>query len=210
MTFRLESPPPTGLALSIFQTGLSFVAFAAPMLVLAPIAGTVVTRVGTKPLTILGAATAAGGFALATQAASLEQLLAVMVVIGAGLAVMNASVINLLILTVEPHDMGIATSMNAVFRNVGSSIGAPVAGSLMATYTIVSYGVAFPDATAFHYAYLLAAVSFGVAAVLTLFAREVLGRRAHREALASDEKDLGELLRARANAGTPAVRTDSR
>ena len=210
LTFRLESPAPTGLALSIFQTGLSFVAFAAPMLVLAPVAGTIVTRVGTKPLTVLGAAIAAGGFALATQAVALEQLLAVMVVIGAGLAVMNSAVINLLILTVEPHDMGIATSMNAVFRNVGSSIGAPVAGSLMATYTIVSYGIAFPDATAFNYAYLIAAASFGVAAVLTLFAREVLGRRAQREVLASDEKDLGELLRARPSASSPAVRSESR
>lgn len=163
-------------------------AFALPMIVLAPIAGVLVSRLGTKPLTILGCVIGAAGFGLATQTTSLDALLLVMAVIGAGLAVMNAAVINLLVLTVEPRDMGLVTSMNAVFRNVGSSIGAPLAGSLLTTFTVVVYGVTFPSPTAFHDAYWIAAGAFLVAAVGTLFAREVLGRYAHKEVLASDER----------------------
>jgi len=189
LTFRLEYIGPVGLGLSIFQTGLSFVAFAAPMIVLAPIGGALVPRLGTKPLTILGSSIGAVGFFLATRATSLDQTLAVMVVIGAGLAVMNSAVINLLVLTVEPRDMGLATSMNAVFRNVGSSLGAPLAGSLLTTFTVEVYGHTFPSPTAFHDAYLLAAAAFVAAAVATLFAREVLGRHAHHEVLARDERD---------------------
>jgi hypothetical protein len=35
---------------------------------------------------------------------------------------------------VEPQGTGLAISLNAVFRNLGSNLGAPIASSLMATY----------------------------------------------------------------------------
>jgi MFS family permease len=188
LTFRLEFPAPVGFGQSIFQTGLSFVAFAAPMLLFAPLASLFVTRVGTKPLTILGCLVGAVGFYVATLATTVPQLLGSMFVIGAGLAVMNSAVINLLVLTVEPRDMGLATSLNSVFRNVGSSMGAPLAGSLMSTFTVTVYGQSFPSATAFHDAYLIAGVAFVLAAGIALFAHEILGARAIRSDLASDER----------------------
>lgn len=189
LTFRLEYPPPIGFGQSIFQTGLSFVAFALPMLIFAPLASVAVTRIGTRPMTVVGSLVGAAGFYLATLATTLDQLLGSMFVIGAGLAVMNSSVINLLVLTVEPRDMGLATALNAVFRNVGSSVGAPLAGSLMATYTVVAYGRSWPSATAFQDAYLIAAVASLLAGILAVFAREILGRHAVREELASDERE---------------------
>jgi MFS family permease len=188
LTFRLEYPSPIGFGQSIFQTGLSFVAFAVPMLLFAPLASLLVTRVGTKPLTFLGCGVGAVGFYLASLAGSVAQLLECMFVIGAGLAVMNAAVINLLVLTVEPRDMGLATSLNSVFRNVGSSIGAPLAGSLMSTFTVLAYGQLFPSSVAFRDAYLIAAIAFVAAGGLAVFAREILGKRAVREELASDER----------------------
>ena len=188
LTFRLEYPAPVGFGESIFQTGLSFVAFAAPMLIFAPLASLLVTRLGTKPLTIAGCAIGSLGFYLATMANTVPQLLECMFVIGAGLAVMNSAVINLLALTVEPRDMGLATSLNSVFRNVGSSVGAPLAGSLMSTYTVVAYGHVFPSDDAFRYAYLIAGFAFVLAAGIALFAREILGRRAVQAELASDER----------------------
>lgn len=191
LTFRLEDPTPVGFGQSIFQTGLSFVAFAVPMLVFAPIASLVVTRVGTKPLTFLGCGIGAVGFSLASLSRSEIPILGSMVVIGAGLAIMNSAVINLLVLTVEPRDMGLATSLNAVFRNVGSSIGAPVAGSLLSTFTVVAYGQSFPSAIAFRDAYLIAAAAFVIAGALAVFAKEILGKRAVREALSADERIPG-------------------
>jgi MFS family permease len=188
LTFRLEYPAPVGFGESIFQTGLSFVAFAVPMLIFAPLASLLVTRFGTKPLTLLGCGVGAVGFYAATLATTLTQFLEIMVVIGAGLAIMNAAVINILVLTVEPRQMGLATSLNGVFRNVGSALGAPLAGSLMSTYTVVAYGQVFPSPTAFHDAYLIAVVAMVLAGVMAVFAKEILGRHAINEALASDER----------------------
>ncbi|HZY69668.1 MAG TPA: MFS transporter [Thermoplasmata archaeon] len=180
LTFRLEYPVPVGFGLDIFQTGLSFVAFAVPMLVFAPLASVAVTRVGTRPMTIVGCLIAAVGFWSATLGSNVTQMLESMFVIGAGIAVMNSSVINLLVLTVEPQEMGLATSLNAVFRNVGSSVGAPLAGSLMSTFTVVAFGQRFPSPTAFHDAFLIAAVASVLAGGLVVFAHEILGNRAVR------------------------------
>jgi len=87
---------------------------------------------------------------------------------GAGISLLNASVINLLMLTVEPRDMGLATSMNTVFRNLGGSLGAPIAGSILATYTapvlvgminnVPIYEV-LPTAQAFQYSFYIARLS---------------------------------------------------
>lgn len=203
LTFRLYDPANIvhGFGLDTFQIGLSFVAFAVPMLIFAPLTGLLVTRVGTKPLTLVGGIVGAGGFYLVTLTTTLPQLLAAMFVIGMGLAMLNSAVINLLVLTVEPRDMGLATAMNATFRNMGSAVGAPLAGSLMSSYTklvptrVQVHGVGiwvplpYPDSTAFLYAFLIAAVVTLAAAVLSLFSHEILGKRAHKEDLASDERE---------------------
>ena len=201
LTFRLEEPVAVGgFALDTFHIGLSFIAFAVPMLIFAPLTAVLVTRVGTKPLTLLGGIIAAGGFFLATRTPTLTELLVSMFVMGVGLAIMNSAVINLLVLTVEPRDMGLATSMNGTFRNLGSSMGAPLAGSLMSTYVTYMQVKSpyspkpllvgpFPDSTAFLYIFLIAAAVMIFAGALALFAREILGKRAEKGALASDEQE---------------------
>ena len=81
--------------------------------------------------------------------------------------------------------MGLATSMNTVFRNVGQSIGAPIAGSILSTFTfIVVFGgqtFALPTREAFQYSYYLAAVAFVFSLLAALFAREVMGKKAKQE-----------------------------
>ncbi len=187
LTYRFREPTPVGFGYDIFHTGLSFVAFAVPMLIFAPLASVFISRFGAKPLTIVGCAVGAVGFYLGSLADTVPAMLEAMIVIGAGLAVMNSSVINLLVLTVEPREMGLATSLNAVFRNVGSSLGAPIAGTLLSTYTIA--GGTLPGPTAFRDSFLIAAVAAIVAAAIVVFAKEILGRRAVREELASDERE---------------------
>ena len=179
MTYLFQSPAPVGYLLDIAQAGDALVPLAVGMLVFSPIAGMLVSRTGTKPLTMVGAAVAATGFALAIPSQSLASLLAVEFVIGAGIAMLNAAVINLLVLTVEPRDMGLATSMNSVFRNVGSSIGAPVSGALLGTYvTMTALGPA-PASLAFEWSFGIAVAAFVIAGIVVLFGREVLGGRPH-------------------------------
>ncbi len=178
MTYLFQMPSPVGYGLNIAGAGDALVPLAAGMLVFAPIAGVLVSRVGVKPLAALGAAVSAAGFALAIPVQPLVSLLAVEFIIGAGIAILNAAVINLLILTVAPRDMGLATSMNSVFRNVGSSVGAPISGAFLATWvTLTAFGP-IPSTLAFQWSFGIAVLAFGLAGIIVLFGDEVLGPRA--------------------------------
>ncbi len=77
--------------------------------------------------------------------------------------------------------MGLATSLNTVFRNAGSSLGAPIAGWLISTYVfqvlVQGHTVLLPQNIAFQYSYYFAVAGFIVALIISLFAREVIGRK---------------------------------
>jgi MFS family permease len=185
--FKFEYPKPAGYNLDIFQTGLSLVPLAAAIFVFAPLTGWLVSKVGVKRMAVPGAAVAAAGFFLDTQASTYAQLLVFMFVIGAGLAMVIASIINLLVLTVDPRDIGLASSMNTVFRNLGNSVGAVITGSILSTFTVlivVGSGngsplyMSVPSQAAFQYTFCLAGASFVAIALIVLFADEVLGKKA--------------------------------
>ena len=75
-----------------------------------------------------------------------------------------------------------ATAMNNVFRNVGGSIGAPIAGSLLATFVITTgpwAGSGLPTHLAFQYAFWIAAGIILLSGVAVLFGQEVLGPARH-------------------------------
>ena len=87
----------------------------------------------------------------------------------------------MLVLTVDPKDMGQATAMNNVFRNLGGSVGAPIVGSLLASYvtTVVIAGAYAPKLLAFQYAFWIAAAITLIGGIAVLFGEEVLGPRRH-------------------------------
>jgi MFS family permease len=165
----------------ILTAGLDILPLAAGMTCVALLTSVIVSRVGVKPLAITGGLVIALAFTLEAFATTLYTALIIEVAVGAGMGLLNASIINLLILTVDPKDMGQATAMNNVFRNVGGSLGAPIAGSLLATYVLRSGPFAgyFPAHLAFQYAFFLAAGITVVGTGTILFAQEVLGPRRH-------------------------------
>jgi MFS family permease len=179
MTYLFQDPTVAGgFGQDILGAGISLVPLALGMLIFAALAGTLVSRIGTRPMTAIGAAITGVGFLMAIPVQPLGSLLAVEFVVGAGIGIANAGMINLLVLTVDPRDMGLATSMSAVFRNVGSSIGAPLSGSLLATFTVSVFGFGFPSRLAFQWSFALAAIAFAFAGGFMVFGREVLGRHA--------------------------------
>jgi MFS family permease len=181
LSYKFETVKPYGFNLSILDTGLSMVAFAGGMIVFSVVTGRLIGKVGIKPLAIVGAVITAFGFLLLAISPTYIGTLADEFVIGSGMSMMNASLINLLILSVEPSNMGLATSMNSTFRYLGSSIGAPVAGVILSLYSVPvttpTGTLALPDSTAFFYAFTIGAACFAAAAVITVLARELLGKR---------------------------------
>ena len=130
------------------------------------------------------------GFLLDTQASTYTQFLVFLFVVGIGVGMVSASVINLLVLTVDPRDIGLASSMNTVFKNLGNAVGAPITGSILSTFTVSilvgskngsSIYMSVPSNAAFHYCFYLAAVSFAAIALIVLFADEVLGKKASEQ-----------------------------
>lgn len=165
----------------ILNAGLDILPLALGMTVVALAASVLVSRVGVKPLALTGGIVTALGFLLEAYSTNLTTALAIEVVVGAGMGLLNSSIINLLILTVDPKDMGQATAMNNVFRNVGGSLGAPIAGSLLATYVLTSGSFAgyYPAHEAFQYVFFIAAAITVAGTLTVLFAQEVLGARRH-------------------------------
>jgi MFS family permease len=182
LIYRFEYPAISGgFSLTILQAGLAIVPLAVSMIIVAILGSLVVSRLGVKPLALAGAVVTAFGFVLLSWATTLVQVLACEVATGAGIALLNASIINMLVLTVDPKDMGQATAMNNVFRNVGGSIGAPIVGSLLAAYVtnVVIQGTALPRLLAFQYAFWIAAAITLAGGVAVIFGEEVLGPRRH-------------------------------
>lgn len=185
LIYQFESPLASGgynpsAKPDILYAGLQIVPLALAMIAVAVVASFAVTRTGVKPLAVGGSVLTAFGFYLVASATTLVHALIFEVAIGAGMALVNASVINLLVLSVDPRDIGQATAMNSVFRNIGASVGAPIAGSLLATYVLVSGPFAgAPAHIAFQYGYWIAALVTLGGGASVLFGQEVLGPRRH-------------------------------
>ncbi len=156
----------------ILNSGLSMVPFALGTIIFGPIAGVLVTRTGIKPMAALGAIVASAGFVLQATLPDYTLTLVYEFITGAGLSLMNGTLINFIVLTVDPRDMGLATGMNGTFRSLGSSVGPPIAGSILTAYAINT----IPTGTAFSYTFLVAGLVFIVAAALVAFGNEVLGK----------------------------------
>lgn len=185
IVFQLEYPKPAGYNFDIFTAGVYLLPLAIVMLALAYPLGILITRVGVKPFLIGGSLVGAVGFLLLSTATTSIEIPEYLVVASIGLTMLMVSMQNLLVLSIKPSEMGLATSMNTVFRNIGQSLGAPIAGSILSTFTFTVTtklgSVAFPTAAAYQYTYYIAAASFMAGLVASLLAREVMGKKARNE-----------------------------
>ncbi len=164
--------------------GVSLIPFALGTIIFGPLAGFLVSRTGVKPLAILGAIVSALGFLLLSTLPDYNGVLFYEFIVGGGFSLLNATLINFVVLTVRARDMGLATSMNSTFRFLGSSIGAPIAGSLSTIYSTSyllpgsSEAITVPTATAYTYIFTIAAAFFVAATFIIIFGREVVGKKA--------------------------------
>ncbi len=187
ITFRLELPSPSGFGFDILTTGLYLLPLAVAILIVAIPVGRLTPKYGVKPFLYIGCAVGGLGFYLISTATTATLIAAYLVIASAGLGMLLVASQNLLVLSVKRREMGLATSLNTVFRNIGSSLGAPVAGSLMSTFVVslVVGGQTFsvPTDTAFRYSYYIAIVGFAISFVVAALAQEVMGKRANRQAV---------------------------
>ncbi len=187
VTFQLELPPPAGHNFDILTTGLYLLPLALAILVVAIPVGRLIPKYGVKPFLFIGCVLGGFAFYLMSTASTAILIAGYLALVAGGLGILLVASQNLLVLSVKKREMGLTTSLNTVFRNIGSSLGAPIAGSLMTTfaltYVIGGQTVSLPTATAFHYSYYIAILGFAVSFVVSLFAQEVMGKRANKSVL---------------------------
>ncbi|MDN5790600.1 MAG: MFS transporter [Micrococcales bacterium] len=125
------------LGLSATDSGLILMPMSVAMISLSIIAGLVITKTGRYKLqTIAGILVMGLGFWMLTRldySATLTQLTVAMVVFGIGLGVALQVYTLIVQNAAQQRDLGVATASTQFFRNVGSTVGIAVLGTIMSS-----------------------------------------------------------------------------
>jgi MFS family permease len=161
-----------GFGLSATEAGLLLAPGGLASLLVAPFVGRIGERNGSKAPFFAGCLIVAGalvGLAIAHDSVGLVVLWSCLVSAGSGAAF--AAIPNLIVTAVSDRETGEATGVNTIMRNIGSAVGAQIAGSLIAAHVLAS---GLPQNAGFEIAFLISAAGAIVAALSVLL---IPGRR---------------------------------
>jgi EmrB/QacA subfamily drug resistance transporter len=130
--------------------GLFLLPMAAAMAVGAPLAGRMLARSGArKPLLIAGGGITAGGLLLTqlTNSSAPGYLVLAFLVFGIGMGFVNAPITNSAVSGMPRSQAGVASGIASTSRQVGSSVGVAVMGSILAANLHGSMAAGFASAT---------------------------------------------------------------
>jgi MFS family permease len=123
-----------GFGASVTGAGLFLVPSTIAMLVVGAQTGRLERRFGSKPPLLAGAAvTAASYVVLALARGERWQIYLAALLLGSGIGLAFAAMVNLIIENVGPAQTGVATGMNTVTRTVGGAFGGSVVASILAS-----------------------------------------------------------------------------
>jgi predicted MFS family arabinose efflux permease len=139
-----------------------------------------IPRFGVKPFLYFGSILVTIGFLLLSTNTSPVQIEVYLLVYAFGGGMVTVSIQNLLVLSIAKSEMSLGTSLNTAFRYVGQSLGAPAAGAILSTvvasYSVGGHVLSLPTRAAFHYCFDISVVAFIAVGLLSIFAREVIGK----------------------------------
>jgi hypothetical protein len=119
-----------------FQAGVRVIPMAVALMVVSPLAGRLVERVGNRVLVGGGLAAAAGGLyymSRITPADGYGRVLISLIVLGVGLALTMVPATESIMGSLPPAQAGIGSAMNDTTRQLGAALGVAVLGSLWAS-----------------------------------------------------------------------------
>ena len=155
-----------GLGMDPTEAGLLLAPGGILMLFVAPIAGRIGERRGSKLPLAVGCLVAIAGLAgLAFLHDSALQLIVWSMVLNVGVGFAFAALPNLIVDAVDGHETGEATGVNTIFRNVGGSLGSQVSAAILTGHVLAS---GMPGDAGFRMAFLVGAGGAAVAALIAL------------------------------------------
>jgi EmrB/QacA subfamily drug resistance transporter len=122
--------------LSALHAGIDTLWMAGMTVLMSPLSGRMVGRVGPRlPLLLGGAGIAVGSFLLTGLSAvtPFSRLFAAYVIFGIGFGAVNAPITNTAVSGMPPGQAGVAAAIASTSRQVGQSLGVAIVGSLAAT-----------------------------------------------------------------------------
>ncbi len=164
----VEMPTSTGYGFgaSVTQAGFFLLPLTVAMLLVGPVAGRLSVTVGSRVPLALGAFLSSLGWVLLALAHSSSwEIYVVTFIMGLGIGLAFASMVNVIVESVRPDQTGVATGMNVIFRNVGGSLGAQISASIL-TASVVLGGL--PTESSFVDAFWLSAAALGLGFVAAL------------------------------------------
>ena len=134
------------LGYSALQAGLRLAPMALVLMVVAPVAGQLVAKVGTKALVAAGMAIGASGLwylAQTTPTSGYWHVLGGLVIIAVGLSMSMVPATESIMGSLPPGKAGVGSAMNDTTREVGGALGVAILGSVLASHYTATIGKAF-------------------------------------------------------------------
>lgn len=133
--YAQQRPAPYGLGLDTISTGLTLAPATMVMLIVGPIMGRLVTRIGPKPILILGSSISIVGLLLFlfNRSTTFDLTLDVAVSL-VGVVSMIIPIVNMISVSVPKESTAVGLGMNTMLRNLGGAIGPVLATTIMSTY----------------------------------------------------------------------------
>jgi Na+/melibiose symporter-like transporter len=134
------------LGYTALQAGLRLAPMALVLMVVAPVAGQLVAKVGTKALVAVGMAIGAGGLwylAQTTPTSGYWHVLGGLVIIAAGLSMSMVPATESIMGSLPPGKAGVGSAMNDTTREVGGALGVAILGTVLTSHYTAAIAKAF-------------------------------------------------------------------
>jgi EmrB/QacA subfamily drug resistance transporter len=154
-----------GFGASVTGAGLFLLPSTVAMLLAGAQTGRLEKRFGSKPPLLAGAALSGLSYLLLAVARDERwEIYAAALLLGAGIGLAFAAMINLIVENVGPEQTGVATGMNTLTRSVGGAFGGAIVASILAGSV---HGL-FPSATGFTLAFTACAIALALGVLVGL------------------------------------------
>jgi EmrB/QacA subfamily drug resistance transporter len=171
-----------GFGMSVTEAGLVMLPSAMMMLIAGPLGGKLGGRIGFRAVLAMGTILSGASFAvLAFAHEHVWEFILSGVLMGFGISFAFASMANLIVASVDPREVGIATGMNTVTRTVGGAFGAALVAALLTADTIPgTRGI--PTEAAYTEAFAASTLGAALALAAALMIPRLRPKRAHAPA----------------------------
>lgn len=133
----IQSPNPLGFNNNALQMSLVQLPFALVLLILGPLAGFMITKIGQTTPLVIGTFSMSLGFSLLLLGRFNEFYISFyLVIISIGLSLTNVSSTNIVMVRSSFEQIGISLGISNLLRIIGSSIGPTIAGLFMQTHLL--------------------------------------------------------------------------